>query len=98
MEPVSIILGFSDDLRRPKTEELLQRHAYKKVIEWLNESLEQASAAYEDSYFAALTKELRPIHNPCNPPRTHNSILINGGRGTGKTFFLQNLAHQVAKA
>jgi hypothetical protein len=89
--PLIIDLSITGTGRFTKASDILQRDAIKRLDSLIIEQVNGISEESEDSY--AKVKETSLSYN-----RLHNAMLIEGGRGSGKTTFLLNALHRLNAA
>lgn len=89
--PLVINLSSSATGRFDEGNDILQRDAIRRLDALIVEQINSISEEREDSY--AKVKETSLSYT-----RSHNAILIEGGRGSGKTTFLLNALHRLNAA
>jgi len=86
--PLVINLSNSGTGRFDERNDILQRDALKRLDTLIVEQVNSISDDSEDSYAKVKETSLSYI-------RIHNAMLIQGGRGSGKTTFLLNALHRL---
>ncbi|EJM27829.1 MULTISPECIES: hypothetical protein [Pseudomonas] len=86
--PLVINLSSSGTGKFDERNDILQRDALKRLDSLIVEQVNGISDYSEDNY--AKVKETSLSYS-----RTHNAMLIQGGRGSGKTTFLLNALHRL---